>query len=157
MLVNFLCIDRMDLIARHSHRFLITEHVLEEITDHYPEQQARLKAALDDGTIEVVAVSGDAVLDLFKTLSETSRLGAGESAAIACAIANDYAIAIDDRAAVTQARQLKADLVILGSQDIVVHLIRSGEIALAEADQIKDTWANHHRFRLAFVSFGEML
>ena len=157
VLVNFLCIDRMDLIASHSHRFMITEHVKEEITDHYPEQQDRLSAALADGTLEVIAVSGDVALDLFRILSETRRLGAGESAAIACAIANNYAIAIDDRAAAAQARLLKADLVVLGSQDIMVHLIHSGVIDLSMADQIKDTWANHHRFRLAISSFGEVL
>lgn len=157
VLVNFLCIDRMDLIARHSHRFVITEHVKEEITDHYPEQQVRLNAALGDGTLEVVTVSGDAALELFRTLSETRRLGAGESAAIACAIANNYAIAIDDRAAAAQARHLKADLVVVRSQDIMIHLIRSGEIDVAEADEIKNTWGNHHRFRLAFASFGEVL
>lgn len=56
VLVNFLCIDRMDLIARHPHRFLITEHVKEEITDHYPEQQTRLNVALADGTLEEVTV-----------------------------------------------------------------------------------------------------
>ncbi len=156
VLVNFLCIDRMDLIARHSHRFMITEHVMEEITDHYPEQQARLNAALADGTFEEVTVSGDVALDLFRILSETHRLGAGESAAIACAIANDYAIAIDDRAAAAQARRLKADLVVLSSQDIMVHLIRSGMIDVAEADEIKDTWATQHRFRLAIASFGDV-
>ena len=137
VLVNFLCIDRMDLIARHSHRFMITEHVMEEITDHYPEQQARLNAALADGTLEEVTVSGDAALDLFRILSESGRLGAGESAAIACAIANNYAIAIDDRAAATQARQLKSDLVVLGTQEIMVHLIRLGVIDLTEADGVK--------------------
>jgi len=157
VLVNFLCIDRMDLIARHSHRFMITDHVKEEITGHYPEQQARLNAALADGTLEVTAVSGDVAMDLFRTLSETRRLGAGENAAIACAIANNYAIAIDDRAAAAQARLLKPELVILGSQDIMVHPIRSGQIDIAAADEIKDTWANHHRFRLAIASFGEVL
>lgn len=157
VLVNFLCIDRMDLIARHSHRFMITGHVMEEITDHYPEQQSRLNAALADGTLEVIAVSGDVALDLFRILSETRRLGAGESAAIACAIANNYPIAIDDRAAANQARQLKVDLVVLGTQEIMVHLIRSGEIDVAEADEIKDTWANSHRFRLSIASFGEVL
>lgn len=126
VLVNFLCIDRMDLIARHSHRSMITGHVMEEITDHYPEQQARLNAALADGTLEVVTVTGDAALDLFRILSDTCRLGAGESAAIACAIANNYAIAIDDRAAANQARKLKSDLVVLGTQEIMVHLIRCG-------------------------------
>jgi hypothetical protein len=157
VLVNFLCIDRMDLIARHSHRFMITGHVMEEITDHYPEQQARLNAALADGTLEVVTVSGDVALDLFRTLSETQRLGAGESAAIACAIANNYTIAIDDRAAVNQARQLNAELVVLGTQEVMVQLIRSGEIEVAEADIIKDTWAEQHRFRLAITSFSEVL
>ena len=157
VLVNFLCIDRMDLIASHSHRFMITEHVKEEITDHYPEQQARLSAALAAGTLEEITVSGNAALDIFRTLSETRRLGAGESAAIACAVANNYAIAIDDRAAAIQARLLKVDLVVLGSQDIMVHLLRAGEIDVAGADEIKDTWANRHRFRLAIASFGEVL
>lgn len=157
VLVNFLCIDRMDLIASHSHRFMITEHVKEEITDHYPEQQDRLSAALADGTLEVIAVSGDMALDLFRILSETRRLGAGESAAIACAIANNYAMAIDDRAAAAQARLLKADLVVLGSQDIMVHLIQSEVIDVAEADQIKETWAISHRFRLGISSFSEIL
>jgi predicted nucleic acid-binding protein len=157
VLVNFLCINRMDLIARHSHRFMITGHVMEEITDHYPEQQARLKVALADGTLEEVTVSGDGALDLFRILSETGRLGAGESAAIACAIANNYAIAIDDRAAANQARQLMPDLVVLNTQDIIVDLIRSGQLGVADADQIKAIWADQHRFRLAIVSFGELL
>jgi len=35
MLINFLAIGRMDLIKRHSCRFLITDHVRQEITEHY--------------------------------------------------------------------------------------------------------------------------
>jgi predicted nucleic acid-binding protein len=157
VLINFLRIDRMDLIARHSHRFVITGHVREEVTDNFPEQQVRLNAALADGTLEEVVVDGEIALDLFKTLTETHRLGTGESAAIACAVANGYAIAIDDRTAERQARQLKQDLVVQGSQDVMLHLIRCGAIDLAEADQIKDTWATQHRFRLSIQSFSELL
>ena len=149
VLINFLRIDRMDLIARYSHRF--------EITEHFPEQQARLNAALADGTLEEKEVSGDAAVDIFRTLSETRQLGSGESAAIACAVASGYAIAIDDRAAANQARQLKADLVVLGTQDIMVQLIRSGAIDVVEADRIKDTWATQHRFRLSIASFIDAL
>ena len=156
VLVNFLCIDRMDLIARHSHRFVVTDHVIEEITEHYPEQQARLKVALDTGILEQMAVTGDVALALFGALSETQRLGLGESAAIALAIANNYAIAIDDRAAARQARQMNADLIVLGSQDIMVHLIRSGAIDVAGADEIKVTWATNHRFRLGIASFRDV-
>ena len=37
VLINFLRVDRMDLIARHSHRFLVTDHVAAEVTDFYGE------------------------------------------------------------------------------------------------------------------------
>jgi len=42
VLVNFLKIDRVDLLARHpSYEFIITEHVRAEITQHYPDQLAQ--------------------------------------------------------------------------------------------------------------------
>ena len=157
VLVNFLRIDRMDLIGCHSSRFVITDHVAAEISDYYPEQQARLEAALAAGIIAQISVSGDIELGLFRDLNDTRRLGPGESAAIAYAIANDHALAIDDRAAAGQARRLKPNLVVLGTQDIIVHLIRAGDIALDEADQIKDTWATQHRFRLTIDSFRNLL
>ena len=31
VLINFLCIDRMDLIARYSHQFIVTDHVAAEV------------------------------------------------------------------------------------------------------------------------------
>lgn len=157
VLVNFLCIDRMDLIAHHPDRFVITDHVADEITDHYPEQKARLNAALAAGTVEQLSVSGDAALELFRTLSEMRKLGSGESAAIAYAIANDCALAIDDRTATTKARELKPDIVVLGTQDIMVQLIRSGVLDVAEADRIKDAWAEQHRFRLGIRTFGGVI
>ena len=75
VLVNFLCIDRMDLIARHSYRFMITSHVVEEITDHYPEQQARLNAAL--------ATSFDAFL---RTGTRVAQLTTSNISAITCTL-----------------------------------------------------------------------
>ena len=96
-------------------------------------------------------------LDLFRQLSETHRLGLGESAAIAYACAHGYALAIDDRTAVKQARRLRPELMVLGTQDIMVQLIRDGAIELDEADRIKDAWATEHRFLLAIASFSELL
>lgn len=157
VLVNFLCIDRMDFIAHHSHHFVITDHVADEITEHYPEQRSRLNGALAARTIEQRSVTGEFALELFRELSETNRLGAGECAAIAYAITSGCALAIDDRAAANQARRLKQDLVIFGTQDIMVSLIRDGQIEISEADRIKDEWASHHRFRLEFVSFADVL
>lgn len=157
VLVNFLCIDRMDLIARHSHRFVVTDHVADEITDHYPEERARLAAALAGGIIEQVSVTNEFAVDLFKSLNETGRLGAGESAAIACALTNGHALAIDDRRAANEAREFKADFAILGTASIMIDLIRSGALDVIEADRIKNLWQHHHRFRLAFATFADVL
>jgi predicted nucleic acid-binding protein len=157
VLVNFLCIDRVDLIAAHSHEFVITDHVSKEITDHYPEQQERLAAALQAGVIRQETVSSEEALNIFKELGETRRLGAGESAAIALAIANGYAIAIDDRTAIKHARQVKPDLVILGTQQIMVDLICAGRVAVEEADRVKETWARDHSFALVLASFNDII
>ena len=49
VLVNFLKIDRVDLLARQpDYEFLITEHVGAEITQHYPNQLARLETAIQN-------------------------------------------------------------------------------------------------------------
>jgi predicted nucleic acid-binding protein len=157
VLVNFLCIDRMDLIGAHAFDFVITDHVAAEIMDHYPEQQERLSAALQAGIIRQESVTSDQALNIFKELSETKRLGAGESAAIALAVANGYAIAIDDRTAAKNARRVKSDLVIVGTQEIMVDLIRAGRVEVAEADRIKETWARDHSFALVFASFNDIL
>lgn len=157
VLVNFLCIDRMDLIAGHSSHFVITDHVAAEITDHYPGEQERLEAALAQGIVEQQSVSGATELDLFGRLIAGGRLGPGECAAIAFAIANNHALAIDDRTAASHARQLNPEIVVLSTQDIMVDLLRAGMLAVEEADRIKDTWATEHRFRLTIASFGDVL
>lgn len=157
VLVNFLRIDRMDLISGLPDRFVITDHVAVEIEGHYPAQQARLQAALAADILEQHSVTEPAALDLFRQLSETRRLGAGESAAIAYAASNGFALAIDDRQAARQARALVPSLVVLGTQDLMVSMIRAGLLDVAQADAIKETWATVHRFRLKIESFGEFM
>ena len=58
VLINFLRIDRMDLIARHSHRFLVTDHVTAEVMDFYPDERTRLDGALHAGVLQQVSVDG---------------------------------------------------------------------------------------------------
>ena len=45
VLINFLRIDRMDSIAAVSCEFMVTDHVADEISEVYPEQQVRYQAA----------------------------------------------------------------------------------------------------------------
>ena len=157
VLINFLRIDRTDLLAGHSHTFLATDHVAEEITDRYPAQQQRFAAALASGAISETRVTTPEEIRLFGSMFAAGRLGAGECSAIALAVHRRYILAIDDRLATTQARRADATLRILATQDLVVSMIRQGLLDIAEADRIKQEWATRHRFRLKLASFRDLV
>ncbi len=57
VLINFLRIDRTDLLAAQSHAFLATDHVAAEITDRYPDQRQRFAAAVAAGAISETRVT----------------------------------------------------------------------------------------------------
>ena len=59
VLVNFLRIDRMDLIAGHSHAFIVTDHVADEVSDRYPHQQLH---APDPGAERDVLIAASAIV-----------------------------------------------------------------------------------------------
>lgn len=72
------------------------------------------------------------------------------------AVHQRHVLAIDDRQATTQARGIDPALRILTTPDLVVSMIGEGLLDIAEADNIKDTWAALHRFCLKFRSFREV-
>ena len=155
VLINFLCIDRMDLIGRHPQRFLATDHVGAEITSSYPEQLARYQAAVASGQIDTCSVIDPEELSLLKP---GEMLGAGECSAIAVAIRRRYPIAIDDNRAVKRAiREVGAKLEVVRTADVMVRLIRAGILDIATADRIKDDWELHHRFKIKTDSFRDLL
>ncbi len=157
VLINFLRIDRTDLLAGHSHAFLATDHVAAEITDRYPDQQQRFAAAVAAGAISETRVTTPEEIRLFGSLFAAGRLGAGECSAIALAIHRRYILAIDDRLATTHARRADTTLRILATQSLVVSMIRQGLLDIAEADRIKQEWAARHRFRLKLTSFRDLM
>lgn len=157
VMVNFLRINRMDLIRDVSPRFLITDHAAKEISEVYAEQLARFEAALVDGCCEVCRVEEEAELELFRQLTATSRLGIGESATIAHALSIGAGLAIDDRRAVNEARLLGDHLVIVGTAELTVQMIREGLLSVPDADAIKDDWATNHRFKLKIRTFGDLI
>ncbi len=83
VLINFLRVDRMDLIARHSHRFIVTDHVAAEVTDFYPDQRTRLDIALCSGALQQVSIDDQREVALFGSLIASQRLGSGECSASA--------------------------------------------------------------------------
>lgn len=157
MLINFLAIGRMDLIALYTRRVLVTDHVAAEIASTYPEQQRRYEASLAAGAVEELRVDSQAELALFARLTTPRRLGAGECSAIAVAVSRRHALAIDDRRAIRDAKALDPALEVLGTQSVMVEMIRQGLIAVADADALLAEWAGKHRFRLKITSFAELV
>ena len=158
VLINFLAVDQASLLLDHPHlRFLLTDHVRVEVTEYYPEQFSRLEAILSDGSLQQLTVNTPKELEIFAVLSLERRLGAGECAAIAAAVYRGCRIAIDDKAAIRQVAHLYPEVRVETTQSIVVGLIRTGRLTVAAADELKDRWQNHYRFRLPFRSFRELL
>ncbi len=74
VLINFLRIDRTDLLAAHSHAFLATDHVAAEITDRYPDQRQRFAAAVAAGAISETRVTTPEEIRLFGSLFAAGAL-----------------------------------------------------------------------------------
>lgn len=161
VLINFLRIDRMDLIDAHSSAFIATEHVGAEISDSYPDQQARYRAALEAGVITEERVDDAAEVELFLKLRRQPRLGSGECSAIAVAMTRGHALALDDNRAISRALHEaglgKRQFRILRTQDIVADLTRSGVLTVGAADAILADWAENHRFRTKLSSIRDLL
>ncbi|HPO12164.1 MAG TPA: hypothetical protein PLI09_01860 [Candidatus Hydrogenedentes bacterium] len=158
VLINFLAINRIDLLARHpQYRFSVTDHVRREVTIHYPEQMERLNAALASDSLMETRVEAIEELTLFAQLISTRRLGAGECAAIAAAIHRNQILALDDKAARKAALLLNPKMLLLDTQTLMVSLIRAGHLTIQQADGIKDLWAREHSFQLKIATFKDIL
>ncbi len=157
VLINFLVLDRTELLARlPNHRFVVTDHVRAEVTDHYPDQLQRLEAAFSVGTLEEIRVTDSQEVQLFAQFTATG-LGVGECSAIAVAAHRKLALAIDDKRAVKKLTSAGLNLTIHSTESIIVLLIQHSVLTIAEADAMKQDWQQNHRFRLAFTSFAERL
>ena len=159
VLINFLRIDRMDLIGAHPDSFLATDHVAAEIID--PRQHSRYATALAAGFLVEQAVDDLVEVEIFLRLAQRGRLGAGERSAIAVALNRGYRLAMQDnraiRRAIQEARISGSAVRIIRTQDIVVELIRCRTLTVESADAILADWANNHRFKLKLSSFRELL
>ena len=161
VLINFLRIDRMDLLAALQYRLIATDHVAAEISGEYADHRERFERALSLRFLVEERVTEPDEIDLFLRLGVSEALGAGERAAIAVAINRGYSLALDDERAIREgtrfARTTGCELTVLRTQDVMVRLIRLGALSLEEADRILADWAHNHRYRRKFVSFAQLL
>jgi predicted nucleic acid-binding protein len=157
VLINFLVIDRVQLLAAlPGRRLVVTDHVRSEVTDHYPDQMRRLEEAFSAGLITEMAVTELSEVQAFALLT-SKGLGLGECSAIAVAAHRGYVIAIDDKTARKHIAAEYPGLAVLTTESIVVELIKAGVIDVAAADALKGDWEKNHRFRLPFDSFQSRL
>jgi predicted nucleic acid-binding protein len=159
VLVNFLAIDRTDLLASHpAHRFLVVDLVRDEVIKRA--QVDRFQAALaagellPDGPPETIRMEE---LAAFATLSGLNALGLGEQAAAAAAYARNLPLFMDDRRAWKRLATEFPGIVRGDTVSLIVSLIKANVLDVAQADAIKDTWASNHSFRLKFASFAEVV
>lgn len=159
VLVNFLALDRADLLARHPlHRFVVVDLVRDEVVKRTSSE--RLLAAfqagyvLPDGPPEAVAIEEIAA---FAAISLYDALGRGECAASAAAHARGLPLFMDDEAAWKKVDLAFPGMAREGTATLVAALVKSGVLDVAQADAMKADWEANHRFRLKFASFLEIL
>ena len=154
VLINFAAIGRIDLLAAHPHHaFVITDHVRDEVKEHFNGQFDAVNAAVADGTLrEIPADKPEELADFAQLLK---NLGRGESSAIAVAKNRSIPLVIDDRRARNRAAQFHAEIELLNTVDLVITLIKTGVLTVEKADEIKLDWETNHSFKLKFGSFGE--
>lgn len=157
VLINFLAINRMDLIKRHSCRFLITDHVSREVTEHYQEQFSRLKDALEQSILEEISVTHQEEVGTFAKLTAQEILGDGECACIAVALHRGYILATDDKKAIKQAHSCCPTISIITTQDLIVSMIKIGLLDIDEADALKNDWADSYKFQIKIRSFKDLI
>jgi hypothetical protein len=156
VLVNFLRVDRMDLLLLLRTPLFVTNHVREEITADYPEQLERLVRALQVGSLQEVIVDDSHEVASFVELSQQG-IGSGECSAIAVAGTRGWPLALEDRKAARVALSRFPAIQILKTQDLMVRLLRDGALSILEADALLEDWRTNHRFRLKIASFKDLL
>ena len=152
-LINFLRIDRVDLLAGYPHAFLVPDHVVKEVTRR--NQHRRLAAALAADSVSETSLEPEEV-ELFEEMRTGRRLGSGESAAIAIAVHRRYSLAMDDKNAIKRLRRTHATPQIFRTQDLVASMIAEGLLDVGEADQIMEEWSKRHRFEIKLATFGDL-
>ena len=157
-LVNFLKIDRSDLLASHlDYRFIVVDAVRAEVTKYYAAQVSRLEAALAAGQLYPdlpAAATSIAELAAYAAMASI-KIGVGERASIAAARTRGIPLAMDDERAWKRAGR---GIVRLDTVSVMVTLIKSGIIDVATADAIKLDWECNHKFiKKHFSSFAELI
>jgi predicted nucleic acid-binding protein len=150
-LLNFLVVERMDLMLGLGYSLHVVDAVVHEIKS----EKTLLDRLIAEGALTRVVLVGPQITETVASFT-LCGLGAGEALSYAAAIELSCAIAIDDKRAVKRAAAMAGHLPVLTTADIVVAAIKQDRIKLREADALKTAWETKHKFRLRFPSFAAL-
>ena len=153
-LINFLRIDRLDLLLPLIPDPAVTDVVRGEISDRF--QCSLLENALSAGQFREITLSTPEELTAVRDFINEG-LGRGESASIVAAHTLQVPLAVDDILAAKRARKAHPKQIILNTRGMMLAAIDASLLSIAQADEIKETWQKHHRFALPFKSFSDHL
>lgn len=152
VLLNFVRIERVDLLECLKTRPLMPADVLAEVTR--PAHRMAVDQAVATGVLVVETISAFPEVALFADLARSGRLGPGERATIAVALVRGITAAIQDRPAHAELRRRDKQASIVTTEDIVRHAIHAGVIAVSAADALLVEWRARHRFASRLATFG---
>jgi len=155
VLINYIHVDRLDLIAGCWAEIRVVEQVQQEL--EYDEQRLVFERALAISQIQVFSVDDPVLIADALKIYQVDRRGKGESYSFVYASASNLPLAIDDKRARSLFATKDATLKMCTSKDLMVKALRMGLVSVAEADEIKDIWANQCRYRLKVESFRDLL
>jgi predicted nucleic acid-binding protein len=152
VLLNFVRIERVDLLECLKTPLLMPADVLTEVTR--AEHRMVVNQAIADGILMVETISAFAEVALFADLARGGRLGPGERATLAVALARGITAAVQDRPAHAELRRRDKQASVVTTEDIVRHAIHAGVIAVPAADALLLEWRARHRFASRLTTFG---
>lgn len=148
VLINFLRVKRIDLLKASAYSFHITDHVEQEISNHYSEQKELLHFGFEQKIFQRTNTATLEELATFAQIYKERQLGAGECAAIAIAYHRQYYLAIDDKQAIKKATYWIPPQHILRTENLLSEMIHDHILTIEEASHLLEIWAKEHRFKL---------
>lgn len=120
-----------------------------------PKQATALSQAISQGCLHIESLIRLPALELYAQFRRT--LGNAESACLALAVTNNWALASDDKGALRRAALARVGKYrLLGIAEILLRALRADVLSLEEADTAIAISASH-RFHLSFPSFADLL
>lgn len=155
VLINFLNIDRMDILAEDVSRYRSVVPAAADAEVTRPTQRDRLDLAYREHI--VYKAGAESVQELIEFEQLTRSMGKGEAACLVLAMCRGWMLASDEgnpfrRMAIERIGENR----LIGTVAIIVAAIKNGHMTVPEADDAK-TSLEEYRFKMPFESFAERL